>query len=664
MANIINNRGILADTDSFGNPIDTNFEGTPLPLMSEAQRISQRMNRDAGFSTDDLTSMVSNDDNDLDQVQFTTTDGAKVNIQNQRGKTAEGASVVPTVKTLGALSPQSPTGPNNVPQTTNNVPQSVPQTINNVPQQAPQAAQPAYEINTPGGNLEITLPAAVTDFTGETKPVPADIPVNGVDYNTNPTAPLSQKALEDQGLTAESIPTQGTSYDQRLQDELLQANRDQVVPSGVPQAVPQETPSGSVYSDGSVDQDFLDSQNPDVYTGNIAEPRLEPQLEPQLESPVEAPVEQEIDPAYEAQEASDDLAVATINDPQSMSIVNSAKGQIENLKSSVEEGLISVEDAQNTISNTASQIGELLGVNKQDLMRGLLRYAGARVFGSSNSEAARFAYRSFTQDNAVAPQGPVKSFGSTFKHSDTGKLYSKRITQDGRPEYVGVDGEVLGAEASSRLRETSKEKDLSAATQKTVDVLQDNVMQADKSTRNANAIINGFDKHGDDMFSGVLSSVAEGYKNVTGTEDEITQLRKAWREMTVNLGINSLPPGVASDKDIQLAFSAVPKEGANPEFIKAWTRARMAVSNYDKAYNQFQINYIEDNYGKRSGLDKAWESSEQYDNLTNAIKDPLRGWGTGDKSVERTERANSQKLVTSQIGNTPQGIESNLWDQY
>jgi len=40
------------DTDSFGNPIDTNFEGTIAPHFEEADRIAARMNEDAGMNDD------------------------------------------------------------------------------------------------------------------------------------------------------------------------------------------------------------------------------------------------------------------------------------------------------------------------------------------------------------------------------------------------------------------------------------------------------------------------------------------------------------------------------------------------------------------------------------------------------------------------------------
>ena len=40
------------DTDEFGNPIDTNFDGDVYPHYEERDRIIARMNHDAGMNDD------------------------------------------------------------------------------------------------------------------------------------------------------------------------------------------------------------------------------------------------------------------------------------------------------------------------------------------------------------------------------------------------------------------------------------------------------------------------------------------------------------------------------------------------------------------------------------------------------------------------------------
>ena len=101
------------------------------------------------LSADNITKIVSDDANDLDQVQFTTTNGAKVNIQNQRGKTEEGQTVTPTIKTLG----QSFSGGS----------------LQNILPQLDSLGQSfsggSLQNNLPEPELE--LPQAVADFTGQ-----------------------------------------------------------------------------------------------------------------------------------------------------------------------------------------------------------------------------------------------------------------------------------------------------------------------------------------------------------------------------------------------------------------------------------------------------------------------------------------------------------------
>ncbi len=88
------------DTDMMGNPIiDQNFAA--MNTNDGADQRSRLLNTQAGFSPSDLTNLVSNDDNDLDEVSFTTKDGAQVQMKNKRGKTEDGQEVTPTINTLG-----------------------------------------------------------------------------------------------------------------------------------------------------------------------------------------------------------------------------------------------------------------------------------------------------------------------------------------------------------------------------------------------------------------------------------------------------------------------------------------------------------------------------------------------------------------------------------
>jgi len=58
-------------------------------------------------SIDGLASMVSDDNNDLDNLEFSTSNGINVSLKNNRGVDLEGKAIVPTVSALGNLNPIS-----------------------------------------------------------------------------------------------------------------------------------------------------------------------------------------------------------------------------------------------------------------------------------------------------------------------------------------------------------------------------------------------------------------------------------------------------------------------------------------------------------------------------------------------------------------------------
>ena len=105
--------------------------------------------------------------------------------------------------------------------------------------------------------------------------------------------------------------------------------------------------------------------------------------------------------AKEAENAEKDIQAAQAGNPHLDGIVGDAKTEVETLKEEVETGVTTPEVAADKIKNSLGQLGELLGIDGKDLIRGLFRYAGARVFGMSGNEAGRFMYEGLMADEAA-----------------------------------------------------------------------------------------------------------------------------------------------------------------------------------------------------------------------------------------------------------------------
>lgn len=114
----------------------------------------------------------------------------------------------------------------------------------------------------------------------------------------------------------------------------------------------------------------------------------------------------------------------------------------------------------------------------------------------------------------------------------------------------------------------------------------------------------------------------ESLKAITGEEDAVTNLRKQWNNLRVSAAVQNLPPGVASDKDIELVMSAFLPEFANPEAVASFMRGLSKLEDIKGAYHEFEADYLS---RKRSpvGLNKAWR---EHMKATSAPADEFSGF--------------------------------------
>ena len=112
-----------------------------------------------------------------------------------------------------------------------------------------------------------------------------------------------------------------------------------------------------------------------------------------------------------------------------------------------------------------------------------------------------------------------------------------------------------------------------------------------------------------DYTGGVPTRIKELTKELVGNEDKQTALIKAGRSVVVSSAIQNLPPGVASDKDIELVMSPLPSQFSNPQYMAAYLKAAAKLQKVQAEYNDFALQYMDQNTTKGNkmvGLDSAW----------------------------------------------------------
>lgn len=116
--------------------------------------------------------------------------------------------------------------------------------------------------------------------------------------------------------------------------------------------------------------------------------------------------------------------------------------------------------------------------------------------------------------------------------------------------------------------------------------------------------------------AGLKGEVSETWKRVTGTEDVVSMARKQYEGIRTSKAIQNLPPGVASDKDIELVLKPFPTSFTNykqlTDYIEGLRRGEAKI----REYQQFGSRYLSrPGFGSRRGMAQSW--GEHWNKLTS-----------------------------------------------
>ncbi len=156
--------------------------------------------------------------------------------------------------------------------------------------------------------------------------------------------------------------------------------------------------------------------------------------------------------------------------------------------------------------------------------------------------------------------------------------------------FVSKEGQDLSAHMEKRLSDASDEAVESAATARRLDKLAGEFEQAE------------------DLGSGLFGSKwAELLKKTTGDQDAHTALRKKYNGIRASQAVNNLPPGAASDKDIELALSGFPDSDANGQHIAQWMRGVIKLEEHRRDFAEHRTAFISKHGHERGMLDE-WKA--------------------------------------------------------
>jgi hypothetical protein len=157
----------------------------------------------------------------------------------------------------------------------------------------------------------------------------------------------------------------------------------------------------------------------------------------------------------------------------------------------------------------------------------------------------------------------------------------------------------------------AKNAGLSVTAEKEINKANTAYSEAFGSASKAAEIAARFRSERGSMAAGFRAALGESWKDFVGDQDDVTLLRKDYAKLRATEGLQNLPPGAASDKDVEVALGPYPKETADPEYIASFLDGLAKANVLAAEFHKFRAQYLGANAGNAANLIPAWQEYYQ-----------------------------------------------------
>jgi hypothetical protein len=196
--------------------------------------------------------------------------------------------------------------------------------------------------------------------------------------------------------------------------------------------------------------------------------------------------------------------------------------------------------------------------------------------------------RRFNSRNEVVAEGPAKS--QSVDGTDS------TANQKNWEEYQRLiaSGDTAGAEQFGRSAGfvSAEGVKLSPFAEKQISEANDDYSSSSGAIGRYKSLAQKLRGESKNIKSGAAGTWSEYLKEQTGNQDELTALRKEAASIVNSEAINNLPPGPATDRDIELARAPFPTEKADPTYVANWLDAISRLNEKKAQYAEFKANFI------------------------------------------------------------------------
>jgi len=253
---------------------------------------------------------------------------------------------------------------------------------------------------------------------------------------------------------------------------------------------------------------------------------------------------------------------------------------------------------------------------------------------------------------------------------EKGQLDLAELTQEDLVDYRNMVGDQTDRELDIKKQEDltkNRIADLTAADMdsRSLAAVREYAREASETaaqTRSIRNLANEFARV--EVSGGALGTMKEKWKAMTGNQDEITALKTKFNQVKNNMVMEALPPGVASDKDIEMAKSGFPTDEWNDEQISSYMKGMAKLSALASAEAEAHSIYLSENKGDDSGFLEVWreKANEPGFGETLAAKHGLVWRPNVDENgvpVAPMSDAEAQRLIEARKGAEAEIFERN-----
>ena len=144
---------------------------------------------------------------------------------------------------------------------------------------------------------------------------------------------------------------------------------------------------------------------------------------------------------------------------------------------------------------------------------------------------------------------------------------------------------------------------------------------------------------GSDAQEGLLGRGLSAWRGVIGEQNDLDMVRTKFNGLRVKYSVKTLPPGPASDRDVQLALKGWPTEFTDRKHIYSFMMGMRKLALVDAARSAAKAEYV-GTYKKNAGFTEYWDRNKER--LTNAAFAVHRDLSSIRKAVIFTVKCLSQ----------------------